>query len=211
MEEPKNIYDLKLMQDTSEGWFEGRISYEAVNPMDCSVGDIHSRTICVSIYSKNDDIAVNCRSLVCDGVSSPACKQFHSELEWCERYSFDEFKESDYWDMTMKAWKGGATDSSHLRDITADADDFGAFVTLNVQTTYTDFLGNKRVGKDYKQVQIDTFNTGELYIKYGSEMWEGTYDELFETLKYARMCKRSGMKCFDDGEIRIKPQEHDDV
>ena len=97
--DPKNVRDLKLAYDTC-GRYEGSIEYRNVGGKE--VGEVSSMTLRVVPYY--DHVHVEVRSDVISRVHDNGWRSIKYRTEWSKDYTFNEFRESPFWDMTLDEW-----------------------------------------------------------------------------------------------------------
>lgn len=203
MSEPITIRDLKFMCETSSGWFDGKIKHEQIRKPGDPIAEGTKEYASVHVLIYGDTVAVESRiGVVCD-VRSECSYSLRSVNELRTEYTFDEFRESEWWPVCMAAWKGGMTDSSWMDDV--GFDDYGNDVSLcmKVSSTYTDFLGNYRQSKDVRILRICIEKSSGLMVfsANGTEV-SFTLDELLEMAETKKLMEENGVSV-DAGGVRI--------
>lgn len=111
--EPRTFEDLWLMRETSKEWFDGQLRYENVrNGADPEVGAVDSVSWHVVPSSERVRIIKNTHviSEVSANGHSFSCRVERETV--AEYHSMDEFRDSDWWDLTMEKFAGGDADAS---------------------------------------------------------------------------------------------------
>lgn len=105
--EPRTFEDLWLMRETSNAWFNGQLRYEDVRKgADPEVGMIDSVSWHVAPSSDRVRVYRNTH-VICEvqGNRSFSCR---AERETVAEYrSMEEFRDSEWWDLTMEKLAGG--------------------------------------------------------------------------------------------------------
>lgn len=204
--EPRTFEDLWLMRDTSKEWFDGQVRYENVrNGADPEVGMVDSmswRVIpfsdCVRVY-RNTHVICEVR-----GSCSFSCRV---EGETVAEYrSMEDFRASEWWDLTMEKFAGGDADASWLRTVELDGEEaeadptwigYGpsARVEMGVGSQYRDWLGNVRQDKGHDTLSIRVERmSGELWLRCGDHEVEGTVEEIEAAMMLVERLRNLGVK-----------------
>lgn len=203
MEEPNSIRDLKWMRETSSGWFDGKVKHENIRkpgePPIVGEEDYRSFHVVVS----GDRVFVEDRVHIISEVRGESSWSSKAAVGSRHAYSFEEFRESEWWPLCMEAWKGGMTDSSWVDDARFDEYDDGVSLCMKVSSTYTDFLGNSRQCERVRPLRVYVEkSTGQVEVSIDGEEVSFTLDELLKMAETARLAKDNGVS-IDAGGIRI--------
>ena len=221
--EPKTFEDLWFMCKTSNAWFDGQVRYKRVRKnADPEVGAVDSVSWCVVPSSG----CVRVRKLthvisdVRPGGHSFSCR---IESETVAEYSsMEEFRDSEWWDITMEKFAGGDADASWLRAVDLDGEEItdeggpwigyssSTSVEMGVGRQYRDWLGNTRQDKGHNTLSIRVERmSGELWLRCGDHEVEGTVEEIAEAVALVERLKRIGVEVGDTG-IRVPIAEEGD-
>lgn len=187
---PRTFEDLWLMRETSNAWFDGQLRYEDVRKgVEPEVGAVDSVSWHVAPSSDRVRVYRNTR-VICEvrGRFSFSCR---AERETVAEYrSMEEFRASEWWELTMERLAGGDTDASWLRTVDLDGEEVDAdpiwigygpstSVEMEVGSQYRDWLGNTRQnkGRDTLSIRVERMS-GELWLRYGEHEVEGTVEEI---------------------------------
>lgn len=219
--EPKTFEDLWLMRKTSGAWFDGQLSYEDVRKgADPEVGMVDSMSWHVASSSDRVRVYRNTR-VICEvrGRFSFSCR---AERETVAEYrSMEEFRASEWWELTMERLAGGDTDASWLRTVDLDGEEAEAdpawigygpstSVEMEVGSQYRDWLGNTRQNKGHGTLSIRVERmSGELWLRCGEHEVEGTVEEIAEAMMFADRLRRIGVEV-EDESITVPLRKGDD-
>lgn len=213
--EPQTFEDLWLMRATSNEWFDGQVRYKNVrNGSNPEVGAVDSVSWHVVPSSERVHIIKNTHviSEVSANGHSFSCR-VESETV-AEYHSMDEFRDSEWWDLTMGKFAGGDADASWLRSVELDGEEvgvgptwvgYGPNVTLSVEVgrQYRDWLGNNRQGKGHGtlDVMVDRMS-GTLSLFLDGHEVEGTVEEIAGAMALVGRLRRLGIEV-GHTEIRV--------
>lgn len=209
--EPRTFEDLWLMRDTSKEWFDGQVRYENVrNGADPEVGMVDSMSWhvipfsdCVRVY-RNTHVICEVR-----GSRSFSCRV---EGETVAEYrSMEDFRASEWWDLTMEKFAGGDADASWLRSVELDGEEiadgepqwigYGPSTCLDVKVgrQYRDWLGNTRQDKGHDTLSIRVERmSGELWLRCGKHEVEGTVEEIETAMMLVERLRDLGVEVGDE-------------
>lgn len=209
--EPKTFEDLWLMRETSEAWFDGALRFENVrNGADPEVGAVDS--VYWRVVPTSDCVRVRRDThVICDVKDSGRSFSCRVEGETVAEYrSIDDFRASEWWDLTMKKFAGGDADASWLRTVDLDGEEmdvdptwigFGPSVTVSMEVgkQYRDLLGNTRQDRGHEtlDVRVDRMS-GDLWLCHDGHAVEGTVKEFEAAMMLAERLKSLGVKIGDE-------------
>lgn len=203
--EPQTFEDLWLMRETSNEWFDGQLRYENVrNGADPEVGMFDSVSWHVAVCSDRVRVYKNTH-VICEvrGSGSFSCRV---EGETVAEYrSMDDFRASEWWDLTMEKFAGGDADASWLRSVELDGEPtwvgYGPDVTLSVEVgrQYRDWLGNTRQDKGHGTLDVRVERmSGELCLCHDGHVVEGTVEEIEAAMALMDRLKSLGVEVGDE-------------
>lgn len=196
MNEPKTIYDLWFMVETSDAWFDRALETEIHKKItECNVGDDERTRTTMTLYRWFDCIRVMKETEYVSDINNGVYSTSY-RTHWTKDYTFDEFRASEWWDKAMKAFATGATECPD--NVIADAYDDSAFIDLTCHATYEDWLGNTRTGKSSNNIYISAGLDDEILIEINGNKHYFSIEELAETLCYAERCKGVGIRVDDE-------------
>ena len=219
--EPKTFEDLWLMRETSNAWFDGQLSYEDVRKgADPEVGMVDS--VSWHVAPSSDRVRVYRKThMICEvqGSRSFSCR---TESETVAEYrSMEEFRASEWWELTMGRLVGGDADASWLRTVDLDGGEVDADpiwigygpstrVEMEVGSQYRDWLGNTRQnrGHDTLSIRVERMS-GELWLRCGEHEVEGTVEEIERAVALVGRLRRLGIEV-GRTEIRVPIAEEGD-
>ena len=209
---PKTFQDLWFMRETSDAWFNGEIKHENVrenNPP--KVGMIDSKTW--HVVPTTDSVEIELRTHIISDVSSGgqsiSCK---IKCETIAEYNtIEEFRDSEWWDLTMKKFANGDADASWLNFVEINEkkifdDNCGwiayspsTFISMEIARTYYDWLNNYRYkkGHDTLKINVDRMS-GEINLSYKEYNVAGTVEEIAQAFKLANKLKELKISLDDD-------------
>lgn len=224
IDKPKTFEDLWFMCKTSNAWFDGQVRYEGVRKgADPEVGAVDSVSWHVAPSSDRVRVRKNTH-VICEvrGSRSFSCR---IESETVAEYrSMDEFRDSEWWDLTMEKFAGGDADASWLRSVDLDGEEIAdeehlwigygpsTSVEMGVGSQYRDWLGNTRQDKGHSTLSIRVERmSGGLWLRCGDHEVEGTVEEIAEAVALRERLRRLGIEVGDTG-IRVPiPNEEDEI
>lgn len=208
MNEPKTFQDLKLMRDTSDGWFNGAIEFEDLSKgKKPEPGMESSREICVHVWHGFAQVFE--RTHIYDkqtGNSSWGLRVNSRELATFK--SMEEFKRSEWWPKVMEKWKDGDTDASWMNKAEIDGEQIETetnytHFSCEVGNTFRDWLGNHRIGKGHRTFAVTVErSSGQLDFYIDGEEFSVSMSELCEALWMRDELERAGVKVAD-GRITV--------
>lgn len=220
--DPQNIRDLRLMYETASK-VDGIIEYEnlmrgVMSSRDYHEGDITSMQLRVVPSCYYDIVTVCVQSVQVtnlreDGVYSP--KRL---TDWSKEYTFQEFKESPFWDMTLdmwgRDWRTGW--DTHLMDEHEAIDeDTRWYVYAHVYEHHRTWLGNwDKTGRieavdffldEDGEVEMGLTRNGKHESVYKGDIWalQQIVDEHEQMQEQLKKLKEHGID-LDDGTLSIK-------
>ena len=222
--EPRTFEDLWMMRETSNGWFDGRLRYENIRKGAApEVGAIDSVSWHVAPASDRVRVYKN-TNVICDvkqGGKSFSCEVNGETV--AEFWSMEEFRASEWWDLTMEKFAGGDADASWLRTVDLDGEEIAdgesqwigygpsTCVEMEVGSQYRDWLGNTRQNGGHSTMSIRVERmSGELRLRCGEHEVEGTVEVIAEAVAIMERLKRLGIE-IGDTEIRVPIPEKGDV
>lgn len=213
MDEPKTFEDLKLMRETSAGWFDGMIEFENLSDgKEPEPGMVSAREICVYVW--RGEIQVSERTHIYDkqtGVGAWSLRVKSRELATFK--SMEEFKLSEWWPKVMEKWKDGDTDASWVNSAEIDGEQIETetnytHFSCEVGNTFRDWLGNHRIGKGHRTFAVTVErSSGQLDFGIDGEEFSVSMAELCEALWMRDELERAGVKVAD-GRITV-PFRHE--
>lgn len=219
--EPRTFEDLWLMRETSNAWFDGQVKYEDVRKgADPEVGMVDG--VSLHVVSCSDRVRVYRNThVICEvrGSRSFSCR---AERETVAGYrSMEEFRASEWWDLTMERLAGGDVDASWLRTVELDGEGaeadpawigygFSTGVEMEVGSQYRDWLGNTRQDRGHSTLSIRVERmSGELWLRCGEHEVEGTVEEIERAVALVGRLRRLGVEV-GHAEIRVPIHEEED-
>ena len=220
--EPKTFEDLWLMRETSNAWFDGQLSYEDVRKgADPEVGMVDSVSWHVVPTSDRVRVVMNTH-VICEVRSGGRSLSCRTESKTVAEYrSMAEFRDSEWWDLTMEKLAGGDVDASWLRTVDLDGEEVDAdliwirygpstCLDMKVGRQYKDWLGNTRQGKGHDTLSIRVERmSGELWLRCGEHEVEGTVEEIERAVALVERLRRLGIEV-GHTEIRVPITEEGD-
>lgn len=220
--EPRTFEDLWLMRETSKEWFDGQVKYENVRKgADPEVGAVDSVSWHVIPFS---DCVRVCRNtdVICEVLGS---RSFSCRVEGetvAEYRSMEDFRASEWWDLTMEKLAGGDADASWLRTVDLDGEEiadgepqwigYGPSTCLDMKVgrQYRDWLGNTRQDKGHDTLSIRVERmSGELLLRCDGHAVEGTVENIEAAMTLMDRLKSLGVEV-GDGTITVPLRNGDD-
>lgn len=223
--DPQNIRDLRLMYETSSK-VDGIIECEnfmrgVMSSRDYHEGDITSMQLRVVPSSYHDIVTVCVQRVqvtnLRDGVYSP--KRL---TDWSKEYTFQEFKESPFYQMCIDVWgnrSGLATqlywDTSKMDEHEVADEDTRWYVYAHVYEHHRTWLGNwDKTGRieavdffldEDGDVEMGLTRNGKRQNVYNGDIWtlQQIVDEHEQMQEQLKKLKEHGID-LDDGTLSIK-------
>ena len=142
---PQGIRDLRLMYETT-GRYDGTIEYKDLMPHVMSSRDYHEGDIvCIALRavpSSYQDLVTVCvqRTQVTDLRDGTYCPR--RLTDWSKEYTFQEFRESPFYQMCIEAWGDCHWDTHLIDEHEVFDDDTRWGVYAHVYEHHRDWLGN---------------------------------------------------------------------
>lgn len=225
MAEPKNCFDLRYMIESSNA-SNGIINYESHKGVE--VGDpMCYKTIVSTSFANvaNDKDGIVNVYHVTDRLSDiyavghnglPNSYSTRAETDWRETFTFDEFKDSEYWPLAMEAFKSGNPDSSQHGLWVSDGwendiqHDFceEVFVGFNVPKCRTDWGNNDHILGSSVDGEFIIDRLGFVRLSLGKdERWRGHICELMNQINELQSYKDAGVR-LNVGEVVVRIGEN---
>lgn len=99
--DPKNVRDLKLAYDTC-GKSDGNIEYRDMGGKE--VGEVSCMMLRVIPSIDLNIVSVVIQDEVITKIHENGWRSIVRDSGWSKEYTFDEFRESPFWDMTLEEW-----------------------------------------------------------------------------------------------------------
>lgn len=208
--EPKTLVDLWFMRETSSGWFDGRIKSD-ISMREEVVGGIHSIGWFVRVHPGGVEVVKRVDRY--KEINGSNASITGSEEGYTSYGSLEEFKASEWWEPTMKAWEGGCTDISWLQSFEVDGEKIeddvwpgysDTCIEFNVGRKYKDWLGNTRQEEKHDRLIISVDRlSGHLELRCGDYMACGTVKEFSRAMAILARMELKGIHVTDD-ELSIK-------
>lgn len=220
--EPRTFEDLWLMCKTSNAWFDGQLSYEDVRKGAYpEVGMVDG--VSLHVVSCSDRVRVYRNTHVIREVWGSCSFSYRAERETVAEYrSMEEFRASEWWELTMERLAGGDADASWLRTVDLDGEEiadgepqwvgygFSTCVEMEVGSQYRDWLGNTRQDRGHSTLSIRVERmSGELWLRCGEHEVEGTVEEIERAVALMGRLRRLGIEV-GYTEIRVPIHEEED-
>lgn len=216
--DPKTIRDMRLMYETSRR-VDGNIEYKRLSPPVMSSRDYHEGDIIAIelrvIPSSYDDVVTVCvqREQVTnlrDGVYSP-----RRLTDWSKEYTFEEFKDSPFYQICIEAWGDCWWDTSKMdeHEVFDDCDSWGVYA--HVYEHHRDWLDNWcKTGRvesvDFSldedgNVEMGVSRHGKRESVYSGDVWtlQQIVDDYEQMLEKMKKLKEHGID-LDDGTLSIR-------
>lgn len=198
---PETCRDLERMIETSHSWFDGQITCERLVADDepYPVGCVYENVTRVSAHPYNGTVAVSNHDVVVAKVHDNGSWSSTYDTKWIREMTFEEFRNSEFWDTSMEAFVDGDADASAFDEFDADCDGADGFISFEMERQYTDWLGNHRVAKDHDRFECHADIAGWLTLKCGNRTYDGDARELFDLIGEALAFRNRGIKL--DGDM----------
>ena len=220
--EPKTFDDLWLMLETSQEWFDGQLRFENVrNGADPEVGMVADMSWNVDVSPGK--VKIFKKTYVVSDVQ-PGGHSFSCRVEMeivAEYHSMQDFRDSEWWDLTMEKLSWGDTDASWLRTVDIDGDTveiepawigYGPSFTVSMEvgSRHRDWLGNNRQSNGHKTLEMTVDRmSGELFIQCDGHTVEGTVEDIEKAMMFADRLRGIGVEIGDEA-ITIPLRKGDD-
>ena len=194
--QPKTCRDLERMIETSSGWFDGQIAKKQLVPNSepHPVGCVYENVTRVAAHPYNDTVVVSNHDVVVTKVHDAKSWSSTYDTKWSREMTFDEFRESEFWEPSMEAFKGGDCDASAFDQFDASCDGADGHVSIEMERQYKDWLGNLRVAKEHDRFECHVDMAGWLTLKCGDRVYDGDARELFDLVHEAERFRDAGIK-----------------
>lgn len=220
--EPKTFEDLWLMRETSGAWFDGEVRYENVRKgADPEVGAVDS--VSWHVAPSSDRVQVYRNTYVIYEVRGSRSFSSRAERETVAEYrSMEEFRASEWWELTMERLAGGDADASWLHTVDLDGEEIAdgepqwvgygpsTSVEMEVGSQYRDWMGNTMQDRGHSTLSIRVERmSGELWLRCGEHEVEGTVEEIEKAMMFADRLRRIGVEV-EDESITVPLRKGDD-
>ena len=167
--EPRTVRDLRLMYETC-GYVDGTIEHKRLlslmNIRDYHEGDITGITLSVVPVEYKDKVYVSVyREQVTNLRDGAYCP--HKLIDWQKSYTFDEFRDSPFYDMCIDKWGSSAAtswDTHEMDEHEVGDEDSRWWLWAHVYEHRRDWLGNWRKTGRISSVSVDLDEDGNMVI-----------------------------------------------
>ena len=204
-DEPKTIYDLWWMRETSH---RDSIDYKQIRDTNTKpeVGIIDNEETNIGIDCYANVVAVNKTVHIISNVYSEYSYGLSCKSEKIGSYDFEEFKDTEWWGKCLEAWKDGSTDGSWYGDVYSEVEPYEnyAYMEMQVSRQYYDWLMNKRQSKETHDlsIKVDKLD-GEIRLLYDKEEYTFTMDELKDLFRIKELLNKQHIE-LEDGYVTIR-------
>lgn len=204
-DEPKTIYDLWWMRETSH---RDSIDYKQIRDTNTKpeVGIVDNEETNISIDCYADVVTVNKTVYTISDVYSEYSYGLSCKSEKIGSYDFEEFKNTEWWDKCLEAWKDGSTDGSWYGDVYSEVEPYEdyAYMEMQVSRQYYDCLMNKRQSRETHDlsIKVDKLD-GEIRLLYDKEEYTFTMDELKDLFRIKELLNKQHIE-LEDGYVTIR-------
>lgn len=219
--DPQNIRDLRLMYETASR-IDGIIEHKNLMPgvmssCDYHEGDITSMQLRV-VPSGYYDLVTVCVQRVQVTNLRDGCYSPRRLTDWSKEYTFQEFKESPFYQMCVDVWgnrSGLAWDTSKMDDHEVIDEDTRWYVYAHVYEHHRTWLGNwDKTGRieavdlfldEDGEVEMGLTRNGKHERVYDGDIWalQQIVDEHEQMQEQLKKLKEHGID-LEDGTLSIK-------
>ena len=204
-DEPKTIYDLWWMRETSH---QDSIDYKQIRDTNTKpeVGVVNNEETNISIDCYADVVTVNKTVYIISNVHSEYSYGLSCKSEKIGSYDFEEFKDTEWWGKCLEAWKDGSTDGSWCGDVYSKVEPYEdyAYMEMQVSRQYYDWLMNKRQSKETHNLSIEVDKLdGEIRLLYDKKEYTFTMDELKDLFRIKELLNEQHIE-LEDGYVTIR-------
>lgn len=130
-----------------------------------------------------------------------------TEVEWSRKMSFEEFRESEWWETYLEKTKVCNFDSSWVGSMTLDGspDDGYVYTTFLVPEYKKVWWCSSEVPTgDTERYEVIVYDEGRVRLSRGEDQTvELTIDEIMDAIELANSMRENGVSIDDDGTITI--------
>lgn len=186
--EPRNVRDLNLMYETC-GRIDGGIEFASFGN-EVKDGNIGSMELRVVPDTYGDDVTVMVRRMQYTNVrKSPSGGHSytpHYIVDWKKTYTFEEFRESPFFDMVMDVWGKHCRTSWDTRlmdERECGSEERSSWVSHPFYEHETDWLGNWRKTGKVRKCGFEVFDDGICEISLdGDRVYRGDFQKLVDII-----------------------------
>lgn len=204
-DEPKTIYDLWWMKETSHR-----------DSIDCKqIRNTHIEPEVGIVDNEKTDIIIDCYANVVavekivytiSNVHTKYSYGLSGESKKIGNYDFDEFKNTEWWGKCLEAWKDGSTDGSWYGNVYSEVEPYedSAYMEMQVSRQCYDWLMNKRQLKETHDlsIKVDKLD-GEIELSYDEESYVFTIDELKDLFRIKELLNEQHIE-LEDGYVTVR-------
>ena len=204
-DEPKTIYDLWWMRETShrDSIDCKQIRNTYIEP-EVGIVDNEKTDIIIDCYA--NVVAVEKIVYTISNVHTKYSYDLSGESKKIGNYDFDEFKNTEWWGKCLEAWKDGSTDGSWYGNVYSEAEPYedSAYMEMQVSRQCYDWLMNKRQLKETHDlsIKVDKLD-GEIELSYDEESYVFTIDELKDLFRIKELLNEQHIE-LEDGYVTVR-------
>lgn len=168
----------------------------------------------VVAFKYDDKITVKKRSMYYDHQHEDSgWWSIRTEVEWSRKMSFEEFRESEWWETYLEKTDGCNFDSSWVGSMTLDGspDDGYVYTTFLVPEYKNVWWCSSEVPTgDTERYEVIVYDEGLVRLSRGEDHTvELTIDEIMDAIELANSMRENGVSVDENGTITIKRGESD--
>lgn len=174
--------------------------------MEPKVGIVDNEETDIIIDCYADVVTVEKTVCTISNVRNKYAYALSSESKELGNYSFDEFKNTEWWGKCLEAWESGSTDGSWYGNVYSEVEPYEdyAYMEMQVSRQCYDWLMNKHQSKETHDlsIKVDKLD-GEIELSYDEESYVFTIDELKDLFRIKELLNEQHIE-LEDGYVTVR-------
>ena len=220
--EPKTVADLDWMKKTSRN-HNAHLEYESLTPdnydnydmfgnnigPEAKIGDPQYRYVEIYFSIWSNKIEIRNEVARINDIKGKRHYTLSIESESSEEYTFEEFKDSKWWNIFLEKYKDGSCDYSIYEDIILNGDqhieDSDISIELNTTSSTYNIFGGTQYHDKPNRVYTYLNNDGEITITFTdgyskkSKTIERSVEEVIDKIQLFDLLVSKGFELTEDG------------
>lgn len=192
---PENCADLQRMIETSKNGLFGQIkSTTFLSPHEeITIGKTVENITRITAYALADKVSVINEDTIISHIFDKDSYAARHNINWHRTMTFDEFRNSKFWEPTMEAFKDGDCDASAFSDFEASCDGEDGYVSMELELLRKNSFGNLIVDKRHDRFTCHIDRSAWISISCGDKTYDGDARELFKLIEEAQTLRNAGI------------------
>lgn len=200
--EPGSVRDMAWADRQRSGAVNVEFEKVANEPSEGKLSDVAVRVI---PDEHKNVVRINRERSYFDHQSGNGWWSMRVEREPIAELSFEEFKDSEWWDPYIEKTKYQNFDSSWMDSFKVDADEDFAAVTFDAPEYKSVWWCSSDIPTgETVRCEVDVSSDGTVLMRFDGESEESTISEFIEAVRRLRALEKAGISLDDEGNVIVR-------